>query len=316
MQLVRDPSVETFVLDEMRRVLTRGRDGVHVSELLALRKAYWNRVAPKPLTVEEVLYFTAGRGHEDIVHSLSQVERGGPVLSAEGIFYTPDFFTNFPIELKSRRGGLIPPDEDAAKYFEQYVEQLSFYCALAHRTQGWLWVLFLTALREQNRDLGYRRTKPDFRAYRLELTEADLEHYRAEASRRAALLKAAEEAKDYRSLPLCPQFMCYRRAAEKTAPARCLTCRRDFQTDWGLERHQESKTGKGHEGRKAGYKEKIEPVCKYFPECDPLNTAPPPDTGPRRQSKRAPLQPETAIQGLVAEFPSPALVIFQWGGGA
>lgn len=156
MRVVRDPSVEEFVFTEMRRVLSRPREGVHVSDLLALRKAYWNRVSPKELTEDEILYFTAGRGHEDIVRSLSQVERGQAIVSEAGVHYTPDFYTNFPIELKSRRSGYIPKDEEVRDKFDHYLDQLGFYCSLSNRPAGWLWVLFLSMVSERNPDLGWR----------------------------------------------------------------------------------------------------------------------------------------------------------------
>ena len=288
-KITRRPDTETWLLDEMRRSFGDGaRPEMHLSDLLNPRKGYWARVSPKPVTDDEIVYFLAGRGHEDVFGRISGLERGKP-QRAFGIVYTVDFHKGSFCELKTRRRNLAPEGFEAERY-NSYIEQCKGYCALERGrlatqhgviTSSWNHCeLIVIALVQQQEDGS---TKPEIGVYDLEFTEQELDDNLIELQQRAGTLEYLLQLvknPDYskheaaRLLPLCWDWMCGKRSSEMVTKPYCTTCKREFQTDWGIGKHVDSKTGRGHAVTKATYRYFYKPRCKYYSECQPFRDDP------------------------------------------
>ncbi len=106
MRVTRNPDKERIIIDALRESFDEPREGIHLSDLLSVRKSYLSRVMPMPLTHSEILYFLAGRGHEEVFARLVGVNVGasevkpvkvpgfiaGEQRFKHGISYLPDFF--------------------------------------------------------------------------------------------------------------------------------------------------------------------------------------------------------------------------------
>jgi hypothetical protein len=264
MEIKRDELIEDFLLTEIQRNLGDGvRDGMHFSDLLSMKQAYWRSILPMKATKAEAMYWLTGNAHETLFLHLSDLKHGKS-KQWNGIWYTPDVFFNFPVELKTTRRGFIPKEGNEAKIYEHYLKQLRMYCAAENTKQSWLVVWFLVMM-DENR----RQTKPDYFCYRVEFTDEELEATRQQMLDSSALLKAALNEKDPTHLPDCEQWMCYKEQRNMVEKPFCLTCNKEFQVEWGIKKHVESKTGKGHEVRHAKFEIIKEPRCKYSKDCKP-----------------------------------------------
>ena len=274
MQITRDEALERVVLDGMAASYgTGGRPEIHLSDLLNPRWAYWQRVKPLPATDAEVQYFMAGRGHEDVFGRLTGFTRGEP-RTVMGISYRPDFHSDpveglpRPCEFKTRRRNLAP-DERVASDYSIYWEQLKGYVALEHTlcpeiTSGDLIVFSLVEKQQDG------KTKPDLRCYTAtwEPDELGIEAERL-ASRRAALDAALIGDATHEHLPLCWPFKCGRTERTMARKPRCVTCSRDFEGEWGAQKHLDSRTGKGHAMQPAEWTATYVPQCRWYADCQP-----------------------------------------------
>ena len=120
MQIKRNPSIEEWLFNEIRTNWGKeARQGIHLSDLLAPRKAYWQRVKPMYPSDLEIQYWLTGMGHENALSHASGYEHASE-REWNGIFYTPDFFHNFPAELKTRRRNLAEEGKEEEVY-EHYL---------------------------------------------------------------------------------------------------------------------------------------------------------------------------------------------------
>jgi hypothetical protein len=267
----RREDLEAVVLDAMRVSFAEDARTVdtpiHLSDLLTPRYAYWQRVKPKPLTDDEIAYFVSGRSIEDATWRLHGYEKGGARVEW-GITFRPDWYTSIPVEFKSRRGWLPKDDTEALDRFSHYIEQAGGYAALTEQTAAWLWVL---SLAERQAD---RSTKPEFRCYLIEWTKDELDAIRADLLSGRVALTAALELREHTPLKLCPAWKCGKSSRAMVTKPRCLTCQRDFEGEWGIQKHLDSKTGRGHTTEPAKYERAYVPRCKWFTECEPWTVDP------------------------------------------
>ena len=70
MEIKRNNERSNFLLDTIAKSFPP-RQGVHLSDLLYPKKAYWEKTLPKQITNKEVQYFVIGIGHEEAMHRLS-----------------------------------------------------------------------------------------------------------------------------------------------------------------------------------------------------------------------------------------------------
>lgn len=293
MNITRRPDVAAELMDEMRRSFgDSARPDVHLSDTLNPRYAFWARVAPKLASDDEIVYFLSGRGYEDVYGRLAGLERGR-ADRAFGITYTVDFYRGTFAELKTRRRDLAPEGQEFVKY-SHYIEQCKGYCAIVRgkliesgqreNLERWnrceLFV-FTTAQKQPDGS-----TKPAFMAYEIEFTDLELDDHLIELRQRAGTLESLLiQAQDptgsrrYKStedlqalsrfLPLCWDWKCGTRSSEMVKKPYCTTCEREFKTDWGIDKHVSSKTGKGHTVTKAEYRFFYLPRCKHYQDCKP-----------------------------------------------
>jgi len=257
MELIRDESIEKWLFSEMRQEIGKeAREGIHLTDLLTPKKAYWQKIQPEYASDDELLYFLTGRGHESAMLAVSGYQHGD-VKERDGITYTPDIFFNFPVEVKTRRAFLAKDGEETEKY-AWYIKQLSGYMSLEDIQQGWLIVWCLS----EKQDDGWS-TKPAVRVYRLTMTQEELNEKKVELRAILALLRASLELKDPSKLPDCPEWMCARISQTLIQRGFCKTCDKEYQKSNYLTKHKEQ----GHEIIMPVYKAEIEPKCKYYDIC-------------------------------------------------
>lgn len=210
--IARDEIREVGVYEQLRQQLLAedaGRaEGIHASDLLDPRLAFWAKKRPKPLNERQVYFFTIGK----VLHALlirSQHEEHDPTKSDEGthqelgVLFSPDMREDgYPIELKTTRASFEPSPEKLQEEFSHYFEQLAIYMVLMNGLRGELWVLFL------NLKDATGRTFPEIRCYRVEVTEEDFYALEREVIRARDMLTHALEINNPSSLPLCRQWKC------------------------------------------------------------------------------------------------------------
>src|SRR3972149_8434106 len=247
MQIRRNPEIEQWLFDEIRRNWGKEpREGIHLSDLLTPRKAYWQRIKPLYPTDKEIMYWLTGQGHEKVMEASSGYSHA-ETKEWNGILYTPDFFFNFPNELKTRRRNLAEEGKEAETY-DYYLQQLKGYCACENKTHAWLHVW---ALVEKQED---RTTKPELGCYEIDFTEEELDLERIRLSLTKDKLIFAYNSKSHKELPLCPSWMCGKESRIMVVKPHCLICKKDFETEWGINKHINSKTGNGHEVTRGEYR--------------------------------------------------------------
>lgn len=260
MQIKRNPSIEQWLFSEIKLNWGKeAREGIHLSDLLSPRKAYWQRIKPMYPTDLEIMYWLTGQGHENVMSRASGYEHG-ETKEWNGIFYSPDFFHNFPAELKTRRRNLADEGKEEEVY-DYYLKQLKGYCAVENKTHGWLHIWALVEKQEDG------TTKPEIGCYEVDFTEEELELERIRLSITKEKLIFALNAKTHTELPLCPAWMCGKESKTMIEKPVCQTCLRTFETEWGSNRHLNAKTGNGHTMKPAEYKIEYIKTCKWYNDC-------------------------------------------------
>jgi len=182
--------------------------GLHMSDLLEPRKAYWRIVKPMPTPDRLIPIFLIGK----ILHVfMRHITHGGKKLiditSDEGsrahqeigITYSPDDFDGGnPVEYKSSRS-FYPPRkrEDLASY----LTQLLGYQACTDKTTGFLRNLYLN-LRSNG------MTSPEFRCWKVTAPKKDLKAYREAMKTIAKKITSCVKRKKPTELPLCTTYFC------------------------------------------------------------------------------------------------------------
>lgn len=260
MIIQKDESIQKWAIEEIQTAWGRNsREGIHLSDLLTPRKKFWQDTEPQPSQFRDICIWMGGNAFEVKFLKALGIQHG-EAKEWNGIYYTPDIFFNFPCELKSRRRNLAEEGKEEEDY-AWYLQQLKGYCAVEGKKQGWLIVLSFV----QNTDTF--RTEPEIRFYRVEYTAEELEEEKQRLLTVSGWLKQSLNEGDYRILPDCPEWMCRKKITTITKKPHCLTCKKDFETEWGINRHVESKTGKGHEVTMPEYQTAYEPVCVYYLKC-------------------------------------------------
>lgn len=214
MNIERKLGYERWLLDTVKTWLQAQprAEGIHVSDLLYPLKAYWKRMDPQPMTDDEAGYFVAGQGHHFVLESIiAGAEKTGKADGGthewEGIYYSPDLETPHPLEIKTSRARFGPKSEGQrtlASEYEHYLKQLKSYMAIRNDPVGDLLVFYL-ALQRSEED---KRTRPEFRWYRVELTSEELAQTRDLLRVTKADLEEALAHQDPRALAACPTWLC------------------------------------------------------------------------------------------------------------
>jgi hypothetical protein len=265
MKIVRDESIEEWALEEAQTNWGKeAREGIHLTDLLTPKLAFFRKTKPQYPTKKELLYWTAGRGHEQaFLDSIGY--QHGETKEWNGILYTPDVFLNFPIEFKTRRRMLAKEGNEAETY-DWYINQLRGYCAMEDKTQGWLGVLCLVQPMKED----VFKTEPELAFYRVNFDVEELANERNRLSEIKRFFNLALQTNDHSALPDCPKWMCYQESNNIIAKAKCLTCDKVYTQTWRLPKHLNSPKGKGHNYTEAVIEKIQNPKCKYFNDCMPV----------------------------------------------
>lgn len=172
------------------RLKTRGeRQSISVTDLVALRPAYYGRVRPDvvpDLERQELMMLGSGF-HEQFGRAVSKEEYVEQFVEMDGITGRIDIYEQHPLELKTTRSAIAA--EDLVSRRPSWLEQLGMYCAMV--------------VHEEGRVLVYNRAGPDsllafaVRFRNLAAIQSDM------TSRRNQLAKALETGSPD-SLPVCP----------------------------------------------------------------------------------------------------------------
>lgn len=212
MKITRSKRHERWLLDHIKDYLKKQprAQGTHVSDIILPRKAYWRAIDPQPMTDHEAGYFIAGQGHHYIIEAI--IEGSKKIGKADsgshewnGIYYSPDIKSPFPIEIKTSRARFSPEDtgKSPAVEYDHYLNQLRSYMAIDNSKRGALLVFYLS--KQQGKT---RRTKPEFRWWDVVLTNDAIGRLRSSLIFDKDLLEEAILQKDHMSLLLCPRWLC------------------------------------------------------------------------------------------------------------
>lgn len=264
--------IESFARDLPEYVLpaeSAKREGLHASDLVFPRKAAWKHHLPMPITEQEMLLFSWGRGWElefarrlALTHGKSQEIPGLP----RTVTYTPDFLTwgpyvdlpAGPIELKARRANLAKQGEEGSTY-NSYLKQLTLYMAARSAPVGWLTVM---TPRQGASGADFKAsTMPKLHVVKCTLDPETATKVLDSAGAEAICLDYARaDASKIGLTQPCPTWLCGKKKVKEHWA--CITCRKfDIKTALGLAKHE------GHEIRERTWV--WEDGCPYVTVCQP-----------------------------------------------
>lgn len=208
--MTRSPKSEQALVDKCRTWLEREdrKEGLHASDLLDPRMAYYKRKFPVAMPDRLVNMFIVGKFGHIIVLSAVDGVKGINMESDEGsewsedlqIWFSADKTINgVPRELKTTRSFY---EAKTHKDLELYMKQLGIYMVARKSLVGQLWVLYLNLKDEDG------KTAPAWRVFTMKWTQAELDDYRDQIKATAASLNRALKTDDPSELPLCAQFKC------------------------------------------------------------------------------------------------------------
>lgn len=181
--------------------------GIHASDLLDPRKAYWSWAVPQELTERQTWMFMIGK----VLHSLVLVscldgELGTTDAGTRqelGVSFSPDRVTyGSPVELKTNRTPVEPSPDKLLENFHHYFEQLCVYMVFMDSRHGELWVLFLNLRDASN------RTFPEPRCYHVSITDEQHGQIKERVLQTRDHLTEAKATRNPSTLPLCRAWLC------------------------------------------------------------------------------------------------------------
>lgn len=180
------------------------KPGIHASDVLDPRLAYWKRVAPKPLDDRSVWMFAAGRAMHAIVLASwggeeGESDQGSTWSEVLGLWYSPDLRLPELTEFKTTRSFF---EKGTIEDISFYLEQLLVYMAAEGKREAWIKVLYLNLKDESG------ATVPSIRCYRVKVTQGELDGVAARIATTSAEIVRAVEKQDPSALPLCRTWLC------------------------------------------------------------------------------------------------------------
>lgn len=171
--------------DYERQQVVRGKE-LHVSDLIFPRRSWLSVRHPKPLTDEDLLYFTAGRAHHEILEKMVAVGTREVRVEYSGIVGSVDVLDvgGRPIEIKTTR---VAEPYIPATVPSHFVLQLGCYSAMlnpgAPTGEGKLLIFYL-GVKDRNKHLW--RKLPQLVSF--DIGDFDLDKIRAMMLRRKMLV--------------------------------------------------------------------------------------------------------------------------------
>ena len=217
LRIVRSEKQEQKLVEQTRAWLKNDhRDPrIHASDLLDPRKAYWDRQHPVEPSTRMVGHFFVGKVLQAFFLSALNGEKGvnwasdaGSVWDKDlGIMWSNDWEDkskdpHIPWEFKTSRK---PKEMNVDRDLDLYCEQLLIYMVAQGSTTGRLVVLQPNLTAPRGEGWG---SYPQYRAYTVSVTPADLELYKKQILRTRKALEVALKTKKPKELPLCREFKC------------------------------------------------------------------------------------------------------------
>ena len=214
LSIIRNEFQEVQLTEKARAWIDAGNadrlSGIHASDLLDPRLAYWKTIVPKPLTERSIWLFVIGK---ILHHFVIDVHVPGEVNSdttdtganeSNGILFSPDLEDDdgHPIELKTTRSSSEPTDETIRRTYHNYLEQLVIYMVLRNTTRGYLWVLYI------NLKSRTSQTFPEPRCYEVTMSTEEFLNLEQRIFNTRDLLTTAIDTKNPGILPLCRTWLC------------------------------------------------------------------------------------------------------------
>jgi CRISPR/Cas system-associated exonuclease Cas4 (RecB family) len=174
---------------------------LHVSDLIYPRKAYFNRVNPKPPSEKDLLYWSAGKAHHELLETLYK-ER----LAKEQAVEWENIHGHYDLLAKNGEVIEFKTTRTQTEYTidnlpEGYLTQLKYYLAMQEKLKGKI-IVFYLGIRESNHYV------PKLVTYGVSLTREEVKEIRAEMLARKKGLMNALALLNPSLLPECPSWMC------------------------------------------------------------------------------------------------------------
>lgn len=189
-------------------------EGLHASDLLDPRQAYWKMKDPQALPDRLITTFLVGKVLHAFVlqegkdRDISNQDEGSQWSEELQIWYSPDKFrmrkardgsdVKVVAELKTSRG----KEPQCVEDIQMYLEQLMIYMAAEKIRFFELYVLYLNARDDEG------RTFPKFRCVKGSVTSQGLEAVTKDIKTQVQVLQAAIKTGNHRALPLCREWKC------------------------------------------------------------------------------------------------------------
>jgi CRISPR/Cas system-associated exonuclease Cas4 (RecB family) len=181
-RILPDPETKDRLVTNLNERFSEPRLGIHVSDLVyCLRQSVFRKITPKPNGECELSYYTAGRGHHDLLEGLHGAQREVQ-RDWEGVQARFDLLDEQVLEIKTSRSSEREPKR-------HWILQLAFYCVIQNQSTGKLIVLYLYPQRTTK---GNPKPSPDMiQTYTVNFPNIE-EVRRVLRERRDLLVKALE----------------------------------------------------------------------------------------------------------------------------
>mgnify|MGYP001579340628 CR=1 FL=1 len=206
MEILRNNKRAEQFWDKIRAAFSKPRDlavdEVHVSELLAPRKAYWVRTLGERVTDEMVGFFATGQAFHLMLQNVVGVEFSEQQVRIAGIVGTQDIVPpdGETTEFKTSRKWTVPDEPPP-----QYIDQISSYLAMADKEIGHILVVFFTANRRWD---GTKPSSMEWVSWEVRMTKAERSAQRLEMGRGKDALLLAVKTQQPKLVGLCPEWQC------------------------------------------------------------------------------------------------------------
>lgn len=214
LEVERDFKYEKKLLEKTRAWLvndSKERKGIHASDLLDPRKAYYDKLYPSPLSDRMVGTFFVGKTlHAFFLSALK--DRKGTDWSTDsgsnedkelGITWSADDKEDgIPHEFKTSRSKY----EQKRRDLDNYLEQELIYMAAMKSLKGRISTLMYNLPAPKGQGWG---SYPQYRSYKITCSKEDLKKYRLQIKKVAQQLRDCLKKKSPKGLPLCREFKCF-----------------------------------------------------------------------------------------------------------
>jgi hypothetical protein len=213
LNIERNKEAEAGLIEKTRKWLehdSKDRTGIHASDLLDPRQAYFNKRYPHPLSDRMVGTFFVGKTlHAFFLSAFTgatgtdwKTDGGSHENKELGITWSADWIKNgVPYEFKTSRSKY----EQSPSDLKSYLEQLLIYMVGTGSTTGKLITLMYNLPAPRGQGWG---SFPQYRAYDISITQKDLDAYKLQLKKTVKLLTTALKKKSHKDLPLCREFKC------------------------------------------------------------------------------------------------------------